>query len=214
MSDAALLFCPAQGAMAEESKRLDDFSKTYAANENPEGWDDRLDLTRFQFVHEGDQHHIHIMTDSDGSGLLGNDYTFRLDRWPILEWEWRVTKLPAGGDVRDEDANDQAGNMCVAYDPGLIAFDKYVCYLFENKGPIGAEGTASTSDDTKYVILRSGETDQVGEWYSEKRNILEDFTRLWEEEPDEDVAIGMFVDSDDTETSAEVYYRTIILKTP
>ncbi len=203
-------------AWAGEVRRLDDFTRTYEPDEAPEPWATRLSVDFFQFVHNSEEeHYIHLKTGEDGSGLVGIEDEFQLQDWPILEWEWRVTQLPKGGDVRDGDKDDQAGNVCIGYDPTFYGtVDVSLCYLFENEGPVGTEGTSVANTDTKYVILRAADTDKVGEWYKESRNIYEDFKRLHGFEPEEAVVLGFYIDSDDTETSAEAYYRNVYQKKP
>jgi hypothetical protein len=122
-----------------------------------------------------------------------------------------VTTLPRNGDVRVKARDDQAGSICVVHNPGLMGFDS-LCYIWENKGPKGAEITSTKRDDSKYIILRAADSDPTGQWLRERRDIYEDFKKLFGREPTKDAAIGVQIDSDDTESSGEAFYRNIILK--
>ena len=208
-------------ALAGESIHLDAFDRTYPVNKEPKGWGSRKispffgngDSYYYRFVHDGKgKHYIHLKSGDDNSFTLGLEREFKLTQYTILEWEWRITRLPKEGDVRVEERDDQAGSMCVIVDPGLTGFES-VCYIWENEGPIGVPLTSTKRDDSKYIILHTGTAPPFGEWVQERRNILADFRLLFGKDPDEDAIIGMQIDSDSTESSAEAFYRNIYLRT-
>jgi hypothetical protein len=77
----------------------------------------------------------------------------------------------------------------------------------------GVFPSASTGLVT-YVVVRSGPAD-LGKWITERRNVLEDFKRIYGEEPDgpaEAVSIG--IDSKDTKSRAESYMGAILFRKP
>ena len=211
----------AEPGLAQDALRIDDFSKTLPPDELPAGWDTQKfsprlgtgDVFFVEFVHDGtaEGHFIHVKSGTNNSFAVGSERKFKVKDWPWLEWEWRVTQLPRGGDVRIKERDDQAGAMCVIHDPGLLSAET-LCYLWENKGPKGAELTSTKRDASKYIILRADDTDKLGEWHSERRNIWEDFKKLFGKEPAKDTVIGVQIDSNDTKSYAEAYYRNIVLK--
>ena len=91
---------------------------------------------------------------------------------------------------------------------GLVGFDS-LCYIWENGGPKDTPITSTKRDASRYLILRTAKEDGTGKWYLERRNILEDYTRVFGEAPREKAIIGIQIDSDSTESSAEAYYRNI-----
>lgn len=210
----------AQPSWGQDRIRLDDHTKTYGENDLIPGWDSTKispifgsgDKFYFRFVHKSaEEHYLHVASGDNNSFGIGSERTFKLPAYPILEWEWKITKMPKGGDVRVKSKDDQAGSVCVIVDPGLT-YDSSLCYLWENDGPVNQELTSTKSDKSKYIILRTPKTDQLGKWYKEERNIYEDYKRLFKREPDDDAVIGVQIDSDDTETSAEAFYRNFILR--
>jgi len=65
-----------------------------------------------------------------------------------------------------------------------------------------------------YVVVRSGPTD-LGKWLTESRNVLEDYKKIYEEAPTEDVgAISIAIDSNDTNSTAESYFGEILFRKP
>ena len=207
-------------AAAQETLRLDNHSKTYPENEPIPGWDSRKispifgsgDRFFFQFVHKSEaEHFLHVASGDNNSFTVGAEREFELKDWPVLEWEWKATILPKGGDVRVKSKDDQAASVCVVVDPGLTGFDSF-CYVWENKGPKEQPITSTKRDASKYVILRTPENDKLGQWYKEERNIYEDYKKLFGKEPSEKAVVGVQIDSDDTESSGEAFYRNMILR--
>jgi hypothetical protein len=136
-----------------------------------------------------------------------------LKDWPVLEWEWKMGKLPKGGDVRVKERDDQAGAMCVMLDPGLASFDSSFCYLFENDGPKDTPLIGTRHDNARYLIVRTAAAgDPVGQWLHEKRNVYEDYKRVFGREPLKAAYVGIQIDSNDTETSSEAFYRALYLR--
>lgn len=203
---------------APDAVRLDSFQRTYPPGSLPDTWELHKiapllgsgDDEFYQFVNKSgsDGHYIHLRSGADNSFSIGYRQKFRLQDWPILEWQWKVTRTPKGGDVRVKARDDQAGSMCVIVNPGLFGFYS-LCYLWENAGPKDTPITSTKRDDSRYLILRTVKDDGVGRWYSEKRNVLKDYIRVFGHPPQQEAVIGMQIDSDSTESSGEVFYRDI-----
>ena len=204
----------------QDQKRLDDWTKTSAPNENTGEWNARKFSPLFgsgnnyfyQFVHKSDEeHYLHVKSGSNNSFSVGMDDTpFKVQDWPVLSWEWKVAVLPTGGNVRMKEKDDQAGAMCVIVNPGLTGFES-MCYIWENAGPKDTPITSTKNEDARYLILRTAAEDKVGQWIAEKRNILKDFERLFKKKPQKEAIIGIQIDSNDTESSAEAFYRNLVL---
>ena len=65
-----------------------------------------------------------------------------------------------------------------------------------------------------YVVVRSGPAD-LDKWITERRNVLEDFKRIYGEEPDEPAEImSIGIDSNDTRSRAESYMGAILFRKP
>ncbi len=60
----------------------------------------------------------------------------------------------------------------------------------------------------KAIVVESG-AGQIGHWLIEKRNIVEDYRALFGEMPERAVAIRMQINSQHTQSVAEVFWRTI-----
>ncbi|MDE2483853.1 MAG: DUF3047 domain-containing protein [candidate division NC10 bacterium] len=103
-----------------------------------------------------------------------------LKEFPILTWWWRVDRLPVAGDAREKNTNDQAAQVYVAFQDSLIQLrNPVIGYLWDSNAPAGtvADGYAPVTP-IKVMVLRSGKQ-QLGKWVQERRNIAEDYVRLF-----------------------------------
>ena len=64
-----------------------------------------------------------------------------------------------------------------------------------------------------YIVVRSG-SDELGKWITERRNVVEDFRRIYGEPPDKPNALALSIDSDDTRSNAESFIGPIAFARP
>ena len=211
-----LMALPVQG----QSLRLDEYSETLKPNKVISGWDSTKfspvfgsgNKFFFQFVYKSpEEHYLHLASGDDNSFSVGSKKEIKLADWPVLSWEWKVTTTPKGGDVQIKEKDDQAGSICLVVDPGMTSFDSSLCYIYENDGPKDQVLTSKKDEKAKYIIVRSAKADGLGKWFSEKRNLLEDYKKAFGRTPTKIGVIGMQIDSNDTKSSGEAFFRKIIL---
>lgn len=130
---------------------------------------------------------------------------------PFLHWKWKVTKIPAGADVRKKNSDDQAAQIYVVFPkfPSQIN-SRMLGYIWDSSAPINSEVTSNKLSTIKYIVVKSG-ANELGKWFSEKRNVYDDYKRLFGEEPPMVGSIALMIDSDDTKSSAESFFGDIYL---
>lgn len=131
--------------------------------------------------------------------------------YPMLNWQWKVTKMPVGGDVRKKDTNDQAGQIYVIFPkfPSQIN-SRMVGYIWDTNAPVGIDVTSQKRSTVKYIVVESG-ANNLGKWLIEKRNVYNDYKRLFNEEPPMVGSIALMIDSDNTKTNSEGFFGDIYL---
>jgi Protein of unknown function (DUF3047) len=160
-------------------------------------------------VDDGEDQAIQLRTESS-SFALEKSITVDLRQTPYLEWEWKVTVPPAGGDFSSPDTDDQAAQLLVVFPKTFFERRKVISYIWDPtapKGTIGA-GAGPIYLNVKAMVVESG-AGQIGKWLTEKRNLVEDFRNLYGESPERAVAIRMQINSQHTQSVAEVFWRTI-----
>jgi hypothetical protein len=123
-------------------------------------------------------------------------------RTPWLTWEWKALVLPEGGDVRRPRQNDQAGRVMVVFE-GM----KGIQYIWDTTAPVGTEARPDEFEifQRVLVVVRSGPR-EIGQWFRERRNVYEDYRRLFEETPPAVKLVGLESHSNDTRTRTAVRF--------
>jgi hypothetical protein len=121
---------------------------------------------------------------------------------PWLVWEWKALVLPDGGDVRHARSNDQAGRVMVVFE-GM----KGLQYVWDTTAPVGTEARPDEFElfQRVLIVVRSGPR-AVGRWLRERRNVVEDYRRLFGETPPPIKFVGVESHSNDTNTRTSVRF--------
>lgn len=179
----------------------------------PDGWklDRKSGRPLMSMEKDGDSFYLRLI--SPGNSAFGVRKEARVDvkRFPILCWRWKAAKLPRDGDVRKSGTDDQAIQVYVAFkESGLLGLNTPVIgYIWDNDAPKGWHGRSSQTGGGKlrYIVLRN-KTDNVGQWYTERRNVYQDYKRLFADinggEP-QGATTGMqiYINSQHTKSPAE-----------
>lgn len=177
-----------------------------------ENWEEKrfVGSTDYRIVEENGDHVLRARADSAASGLF-RDISFDTEDWPIISWRWKVTELPAEGDVRSKETDDYGARLYVVFPRFLKWRTKTINYIWSRTLPAG-ESTPNTwlPDNAVMIAVRSG-YDSLGVWLVEKRNVREDYRRVFGEYPPDAGAIAIMTDADNTGGSAEAYYDDIVL---
>jgi len=137
-----------------------------------------------------------------------------LDETPILEWSWKVITLPSGGNACQKSTDDEAAQVYVAWlrAPESVR-SRIIGYVWDSTAPAGTICKSQKTATVTYVVLRSG-ADELGKWITERRNVVEDFRRIYGEAPDKPTALSLAIDSDDTGSSAESFIGATVFTRP
>src|SRR5512144_919542 len=143
----------------------------------------------WKVVDDGEDQAIQLRTESS-SFALEKSITVDLRQTPYLEWEWKVTVPPAGGDFSSPDTDDQAAQLLIVFPKTFFERRKIISYIWDptaSKGTIGA-AAGPIYLNVKAIVVESG-AGQIGHWLTEKRNIVEDYRTLFGEIPERAVAM-------------------------
>jgi hypothetical protein len=91
---------------------------------------------------------------------------------------------------------------------------RIIGYVWDTTAPAGTIAPSQKSGTVTYVIVRSG-PEEAGRWITETRNVLEDYKKIYGQDPGEQVgAVSVAIDSNDTQSSAECHVGEILFKKP
>lgn len=171
-------------------------------------WKGRADIS---VVNTDDVGQVLYMKSRGTSTALYKEIELNIREIPYLNWQWKVLKLPDGGDVRRKSTDDQAAQIYIVFPKfPLQVNSRIIGYIWDTNAPKGSIATSQKFSKTKYIVLRSGKND-LGKWLAERRNIYEDYKNLFGEEPPKMGKVSVMIDSDDTKSSAEAFFGDIYL---
>ena len=128
---------------------------------------------------------------------------------PVLEWTWKVAVLPIGGDLREAQTSDLPIQLYVVWPrfPTLVR-SRVIGYVWDASAPAGLVTPSRKTARVTFIVLRSGSED-LGRWVQERRNVAEDYQRIFGEPPDDPRIVTISIDSNDTHSSAEAFVGPI-----
>jgi DUF3047 family protein len=216
---AAALLAAATAADAGESIVVEDWSKYAVGTKGvpgdwkPQQWGSpKYDFT----VVAADTHKaLHMRSANEGS-TISREIAGRvnLKETPVLEWSWKVAALPAGGNSCRKPTDDQAAQLYVVWPrfPREVR-SRIIGYVWDTTAPVGTICKSEKSGTVTYVVVRSGPAD-LGKWLTERRNVVEDFRKIYGEDPDSPGALSVAIDSNDTGSTSESFMGTIAFRSP
>src|SRR6266850_213446 len=169
----------------------------------------------FEIVAEDGQRALHLRSKGDSS-TIGRDLKASIDlqETPSLEWSWKVMTLPAGGNACQKSIDDEAAQVYVVWQRAPeAARSRIIGYVWDSTAPAGTICKSEKTSTVTYIVLRSG-TDELGKWITERRNVAEDFRKIYGEAPDKPTAVSLGIDSDDTRSSAESFIGPTVFTRP
>ena len=188
----------------------------------PSGWElvEKAGTPNLALERKGAGYALRMKSDSRSSFGIKKGLDLKAGEYPCLSWAWKVARLPRGADVRAADKDDQAIQLYVAFKPtGWPAKlnSPVIGYIWGVECPKGAFVTSSQpfAGNVRHVVLRN-KADPLDTWFTEKRNLEEDFRRLFPHidggKPRDITSIYFYINSQNTESEAEGYIHDVCFR--
>jgi hypothetical protein len=88
---------------------------------------------------------------------------------------------------------------------------RIIGYVWDTTQPVGTICKSEKTGTVTYVVMHSGSAD-LGKWVTERRNVMEDFTKIYGEAPEDPAAVSVAIDSNDTSSMSESFMGAIVFK--
>src|SRR5262245_14666446 len=81
---------------------------------------------------------LHMVSENDNCTISKRVRKIDVREYPILRWRWRAVRLPAGGDSRRADTDDQAVQLYLAFPrfPAAVR-SRIIGYVWDSTAPAG-----------------------------------------------------------------------------
>lgn len=215
---AVALLGLAMAASADRAVVIEDWMANRVSQRGiPSGWTGegfgrRADYD-FTIEQAGEARVLHLKSNDEHSTIV-KDITgmVRLKETPILEWTWKASTLPTGGDVRHKETTDIAAQLYIIWPrfPALLR-SRIIGYVWDATTPAATMVKSEKTGTVTFIVLRSG-TKDLGKWLTERRNVAEDYRDIFGEFPENPAAITISIDSNDTHSTAESFIGPIFFR--
>jgi Protein of unknown function (DUF3047) len=127
---------------------------------------------------------------------------------PFLNWSWKATQLPAGGDFRHASTDDEAAQVLVAF-----ADRHVVSYIWDSSAPKGVIDNASYIPFVHVFgfVCESGAS-ELNQWIAESRNVAADYQRAYGKPAPRIKGLRIQINSQHTGTVAESYFGDVTFR--
>ena len=212
---AAALLCVTVASAADEVV-VEDWKDKVGATGIPPGWQGQnWGSPKYEFkVEESDGHTgLHMRSANDGSTVTREiKGKVNLKATPVLEWSWKAVALPKNGNSCKKATDDQAVQVFVVWPrfPESVR-SRIIGYVWDTTQPVGTICKSEKTGTVTYIVVRSGAS-ELGKWFTERRNLVEDFTRVYGEAPENPAALSVATDSNDTNSTSDAFVGRIEFK--
>lgn len=208
-----LLFLPV--AVRSDSRDGDKVFIGHFSQGKLENWDKKVfsGESRYQLL-EVDGRLVLEGTAKDSASGLFKKKRVDLTQTPFLNWSWRVEKPHPPLEERSKKGDDYAARVYLVVDGGLLFWKTIALnYVWSSSQPDGSTWPSSYAGKNVMLMALRSPTDRLSVWYKEKRNVYEDFKRLFNKEINYVDAVAIMTDSDNSGGEVAAYYGDIYFST-
>jgi len=217
LAAATLVVLFAAAAWASDHFVVEDWSKAPVGHKGiPPEWKGQqwgspaYDIT---VAEDGGKKVLHLKSKNEGSTINREvKGKVNLKDTPVLEWSWKMVALPKGGNSCVKATDDQAGQVFVLWPrfPEQVR-SRIIGYVWDTTQPVGTTCKSEKTGMVTYIVVRSG-TAEAGKWFTERRNVRDDFKRVYGEDADNPAVVSIAIDSNDTNSYAEAFIGPIAFR--
>jgi hypothetical protein len=178
----------------------------------------------------GDEGEVVLRATAKGSAsILAWRTDFDPRAFPMLSWRWKARPIP-GADTRARRSEDAPARVMISFSANpasLKASDRaagalaeaisghplpYAVLMYIWGAKVAPESTTVSALTSRIrMIAVSSDEEGAGRWQSYRRNLAEDYRRVFGEEPGRVTAIELMTDTDNTGAVAETFYGDLSL---
>ena len=183
--------------------------------ETLKGWQEKSfeGNTSYNKASDAERSFIKAIASSSASGLF-LEKEIDLNAYPILNWRWRVDKGLTAHDEKVKEGDDFAARLYVVVSGGFFFWKTIALNYVWSSNQVETQAWPNPfAGDNAHMLAVRGDSDQLGEWYLETRNLKQDFKRLFGREVDTIDGLAIMTDTDNGGGAAEASYGEIFFST-
>lgn len=175
------------------------------------GWENQkfVGETSYTLTEDNGQKVLHANSVGSASGL-GRKIKIDLTKTPYVNWSWKIERRLPPLDERTKVGDDYAARLYVVRSGGMMAWNtRAVNYVWSGSQERNASWPNPYSPKNSIMIATRGTGDGTGTWVTEKRNVREDFKKLFGKDITSIDAVAIMTDTDNSGLRARAAYGDI-----
>lgn len=151
---------------------------------------------------------IRAQSQSAASGKF-RKVSVNLEETPYLNWRWRVENYLTGNDEKTKAGDDYPARLYVIVSGGVFFWKtRALNYVWSSQNKTGEQWPNAFTSNAQMVVVR-GPTSPLMQWQTEKRNVRDDFRKLFGIDITKIDAVAFMTDTDNSKQSATAHYGEI-----
>lgn len=164
--------------------------------------------THYSFVDIDGRSALRAISNNSASGYAWKK-TIDLKKYPYLNWRWRTETRLGSFDEKSRSGDDYSLRLYVIHrTPGVFGTRRWINYVWSANNTKGASWPNAFVSAAKMFVVRD-QTDDLSRWYSEKRNIIDDFRNLQGIDVETIDLVALMTDTDNIQGNAISHYGDI-----
>jgi len=165
--------------------------------------------TKYQLVDLAGARVLNAESADSASGLF-KEQRIDLQKTPVMNWRWRIENRLGNINEQAKSGDDYAARVYVIISGGLTFWrTRAINYVWASTSPAGKIWPNAFAGDHAIMIALRSSSDQIGTWYTEKRNILADLKQQFGEDIRYIDAVAIMTDTDNAQGKVTAYYGNI-----
>jgi hypothetical protein len=209
-----MLSAASPGPLAPEGWRHQTLPKVERANE-------------FEIVADQGRRVLRIRSSSSASSWVA-PVAIDATRWPLLRWQWKVSRALAGSDVRTKRGDDYAARLYVFFDlpleqlaladrlrirasralSGVDVPAAALCYVWGHAQPAGSTAWNPYTDRVRMIVVDSGDTHAM-QWRTLERDVRRDWADAFGGPMPHVSGVAVGSDTDNTGDEVETWFGDV-----
>jgi len=210
----SLIFSPTP-ADAEQKNPLAPIQIGHFSENSLIGWEEKefVNRTSYQLVNQGGQTVLQAEAKASASGLF-KEVVVNLTTHPYLNWQWKLEKGHPPLAERTKGGDDYGARIYIIVKGGLAFWKtKAINYVWSSTEKKGATWPNAFAGKNAMLMAVRTKEDKKNVWYQEKRNVYEDFKKIFGKEIKEIHAVAIMTDSDNSKGLVRASYGDISFTT-
>lgn len=175
-----------------------------------DGWTAKIFAgeTEYTIVENQGRSVLRAVSRGSASGMFKH-IQIDLTKTPYLHWSWEVENTLGSLNETTKAGDDYPARVYVIAPGGIFFWQtRAVNYVWASRQPQGAMWPNAFSANNGMIAVRSGDS-QLGRWIAERRNVREDFRRVFGRDVQTVDAVALMSDTDNSGKTAVAHYGDI-----